>query len=739
MTERSNIITKTVPILNINCTNCALIIEKKLKSLPGIINASVNAASNKLLLEYDDNIIDIRSIRENILNIGYDILVSNDRLRDKISDEIKVKYRNLKIKMILAWILVIPTSVLSIFFTDEQWSNFIMLCLSVPLIFYCGDKFFINARKLFNLGRANMDTLIAISTLAAFIFSLFNTLFPEFWIARGIKVHVYYQAAGMIIAFVLTGKLLEDKAKRSAENAIKSLMELQPSKAMVIMNDTEFEMPIDQLKKDNHVIVRSGESIPVDGIIISGNSFINESMVTGEPMPVEKTKGDKVLAGTVNQRGSIIIVATKVGSQTMLAQIIKMVKVSQSEKAPVQKTADKISAVFVPTVMSISLITFLLWILLDGGSNIFIAIISAVSVLVIACPCALGLATPAPLTVAIGRGAINGLLIKDAYALENLYKVDTIVLDKTGTITKGEPYIKKVMWSDQINDFDKSVLLSAQIRAEHPLASSIADYLKKAGITKTDLTDFESIIGKGTKVIANKETYWIGNFSLSKEYISELSDSEIKEITTWQNKGMSIVLFGSYKLLAVFVISDQIKEGSAAAVADLKSMGIDVIMLTGDNKNSASYIAQEVGIKDYKADLLPVDKYNCIKDMRRESKIVAMVGDGVNDSLALAGANVSIAMGIGSDFSKEVAMLTIVNSDLRALSFAIRLSKKCVRIIRINLLWAFIYNIIGIIVACGLLYPLFGILLNPIWAGIAMVCSSVSVIMNSLRLKWSKI
>ena len=377
MTERSNIITKTVPILNINCTNCALIIEKKLKSLPGIINASVNAASNKLLLEYDDNIIDIRSIRENILNIGYDILVSNDRLRDKISDEIKVKYRNLKIKMILAWILVIPTSVLSIFFTDEQWSNFIMLCLSVPLIFYCGDKFFINARKLFNLGRANMDTLIAISTLAAFIFSLFNTLFPEFWIARGIKVHVYYEAAGMIIAFVLTGKLLEDKAKKSAENAIKSLMELQPSKAMVIMNDTEFEMPIDQLKKDNHVIVRSGESIPVDGIIISGNSFINESMVTGEPMPVEKTKGDKVLAGTVNQRGSIIIVATKVGSQTMLAQIIKMVKVSQSEKAPVQKTADKISAVFVPTVMSISLITFLLWILLDGGSNIFIAIISA--------------------------------------------------------------------------------------------------------------------------------------------------------------------------------------------------------------------------------------------------------------------------------------------------------------------------------------------------------------------------
>ena len=725
--------------MNMSCADCAVSIENGLKALPGIISAEVNSASNKLYVEYDDKLTDLATIRENILNLGYDAVINNRQIPHDQENKLKSQTRQLRAKVIVAWALVVPILFLSIFFMNEEWSNITMLLLSVPLIFYCGDTFFSNALRLFHKGVANMDTLIALSTGVAFIFSLFNTIFPEFWIRKSIEVHVYFEAVGMIIAFVITGRLLEDKARSSAENAIQSLMDLQPSKAKVIINDTEIDFPIDQLKKDYHIVVRPGESVPVDGIIISGSSFINESMVTGESLPVEKSKGDKVLAGTINQRGKLIIVATKVGSQTLLAQIIKMVEMAQTGKAPVQKLADKISSVFVPTVMSVSLLTFLIWILMGSSEFLFIGIVSAVSVLVIACPCSLGLATPSALTIGIGRAAMNGVLIKDAIALETLYKVDTIVLDKTGTITKGEPFVKKAVWADYTTEEDKSVLYASEIKSEHPLASTIIDFLKASGIEKTDIDKIESSAGCCMKATIKEKTYYIGNYDFIKDAGTEIDSETIKSITQWQGKGMNTVLFAcGRRLLGMFAISDQIKEGSAEAIAMLNSMGLDVIMLTGDNKNSAAHIANEVGIKDFKYELKPFDKDNIIKDLKRDSRIVAMVGDGINDSLALAHANVGIAMGLGSDVSKDVAMLTIVDSDLRLLPSTIQLSRKCVRIIRQNLFWAFIYNIIGIVVATGIFFPLFGILLNPVWAGAAMALSSASVILNSLRLKWTK-
>lgn len=738
MKKVNNILIKTFPILGMSCAVCAGKIEKTLKSTSGVINANINFASNKLTIEFDSLKLSPINIKDIVVSLGYDLII-NEQSQKETDKIYKMNLDRLRSKVLISWILSLAMMFLSMFFMGFFWANLAMMILSIPLLFYCGSSFFHNAVKQTKNGTANMDTLVSLSTGVAFIFSVFNTFYPEYWFERGIEVHVYYEAAGMIISFVLTGKLLEDRAKKSAAKAIKSLMELQPATAKVIMDDREIEIPINDIRKDYHIIVRPGESIPVDGFIIKGASFVNESMITGESLPIEKSKGDTVLAGTMNQRGSLIISATKVGSETMLAKIIKMVEVAQSSKAPVQKLADKISSVFVPSVITISFITFFVWILFGKTEYLFLGIISAVSVLVIACPCALGLATPTALMVGIGRGALNGLLIKDAVALETLCKVDTVVLDKTGTITKGEPKVNEAIWSEDITDYDISVLLSAEIRSEHPLATSLVDYLKEDGAEKVEIDKFESITGRGIVVNVDNKEYWAGNFELAVEHKVHINDNMLEIITEWQNRGMSVILFGSKKLLGAFSVSDQIKKSSYSAIKELHKMKMDIYMLTGDNKKSAGFIAGELGIKSFKSGLMPFDKDQIIKELKHEGRIVAMVGDGINDSLALARANVSVAMGLGADVAKEVAMLTIVNSDLSQLPSAIRLSGKCVKIIKQNLFWAFIYNIIGIPIAAGILFPFFGVLLNPMWAGFAMALSSISVILNSIRLKWIKI
>ena len=677
MKKVNNILIKTFPILGMSCAVCAGKIEKTLKSTSGVINANINFASNKLTIEFDSLKLSPINIKDIVVSLGYDLII-NEQSQKETDKIYKMNLDRLRSKVLISWILSLAMMFLSMFFMGFFWANLAMMILSIPLLFYCGSSFFHNAVKQTKNGTANMDTLVSLSTGVAFIFSVFNTFYPEYWFERGIEVHVYYEAAGMIISFVLTGKLLEDRAKKSAAKAIKSLMELQPATAKVIMDDREIEIPINDIRKDYHIIVRPGESIPVDGFIIKGASFVNESMITGESLPIEKSKGDTVLAGTMNQRGSLIISATKVGSETMLAKIIKMVEVAQSSKAPVQKLADKISSVFVPSVITISFITFFVWILFGKTEYLFLGIISAVSVLVIACPCALGLATPTALMVGIGRGALNGLLIKDAVALETLCKVDTVVLDKTGTITKGEPKVNEAIWSEDITDYDISVLLSAEIRSEHPLATSLVDYLKEDGAEKVEIDKFESITGRGIVVNVDNKEYWAGNFELAVEHKVHINDNMLEIITEWQNRGMSVILFGSKKLLGAFSVSDQIKKSSYSAIKELHKMKMDIYMLTGDNKKSAGFIAGELGIKSFKSGLMPFDKDQIIKELKHEGRIVAMVGDGINDSLALARANVSVAMGLGADVAKEVAMLTIVNSDLSQLPSAIRDRKSVV-------------------------------------------------------------
>lgn len=583
-----------------------------------------------------------------------------------------------------------------------------------------------------------MDTLVALSTSIAFLFSLFNTIYPQFWTNQGMEAHVYYEAAGMIIAFVLLGKLMEERAKNSTTSAIKGLMGLQPKTARKIIETEEIEVPIGQLQPNDKISVRPGEKIPVDGIVIEGNSYVDESMISGEAIPVKKQSGDRVLAGTINQRGSFILNATQVGSSTVLAQIVRMVQEAQGSKAPVQKVVDRISSIFVPIVISISIITFIVWIIIGGNHYFSYALLSAVSVLVIACPCALGLATPTALMVGIGKGAERHILIKDAFALENLCKVNCVVLDKTGTLTEGHPSVSDVLWITDSDQTSQSVLLAAEQKSEHPLAIAITEYLKGKGVAPEEINSFESITGKGIEVVFEDSKYWVGSLSFAQTQQIQLPEKALQKTEMWSKENKSIIYYGKESsLMAIFAITDPLKPTSAQAVQTLEKRGIEVHMLTGDGNKTAQMIGETLGIKHIQAEVMPTDKETYIQNLQQKGKIVAMVGDGINDSQALARADVSIAMGKGTDIAMDVAMVTLMTSDLLLLPQAIKLSQRTVRLIHQNLFWAFIYNVIGIPIAAGILFPINGLLLNPMWASAAMAFSSVSVVLNSLRLKYS--
>lgn len=726
------------PVLGMTCASCAGSVESIIAHEPGVVNASVNFATGNLTVEYLPNMTDASKLQKAVRSVGYDLLVEEASTQQETLENIQTeKFNKLKIKTLWAILLSLPVVVIGMFFMDMPYADPIMWFFSTPVVLWLGKDFFINAWKQAKHRSANMDTLVALSTGIAYVFSVFNMLFADFWHQRGLHAHVYFEAAAVIVAFILLGKLLEEKAKGNTSSAIKKLMGLQPKTVVVIEADgTERQKAIEDVNAGDIILVKPGEKIAVDGMVVSGNSYVDESMLSGEPVPVLKKENEKVFAGTINQKGSFQFKAVKVGKETMLAQIIKMVQDAQGSKAPVQKLVDKIAGIFVPVVIGIAILTFIAWFFLGGDNGIVQGLLASITVLVIACPCALGLATPTAIMVGVGKGAEKGILIKDAESLELAKKVDAIVLDKTGTITEGRPEVTGIEWLNN-DDTTKNILLSIEKQSEHPLAEAVVKNLQGASITA--LSNFDSITGKGVKAAHNNETYFVGNKKLLAENTITIAEPLQRQADEWGSQSKTVIWFANSKeALSVVAISDKIKETSVQAIREIQDMDIDLYMLTGDNEATAKAISSQTGIKHYKAEVLPQHKADFVKELQQQGKVVAMVGDGINDSTALATADVSIAMGKGSDIAMDVAKMTIISSDLTKIPQAIRLSKQTVATIKQNLFWAFIYNLIGIPIAAGILYPINGFLLNPMIAGAAMALSSVSVVSNSLRLKWKK-
>jgi len=728
---------QTFPVLGMSCASCANSAENIVKQIPGVINASVNFGTGNLTVTYLPNMTDASQLQKAVQGGGYDLFVeTTDQQQESLAAIHEKKFRELKVKTIWAVILSLPVVIIGMFFMNIPYAHAIMGLFATPVVLWLGRDFFINAWKQAKHRSANMDTLVALSTGIAYLFSMFNLFFPEWWHQRGLEAHVYFEAAAVVIAFILLGRLLEEKAKGNTSSAIKKLMGLQPKYVTVIQkNGAEQQTAIDAVKVGDIIMVKPGEKIAVDGKVISGSSYVDESMLSGEPLPVLKKANENVFAGTINQKNSFQFEAVKVGRETMLAQIIKMVQDAQGSKAPVQRLVDKIAGIFVPVVIGIALLTFTLWIILGGENGFVHGLLAAITVLVIACPCALGLATPTAIMVGVGKAAEKGILIKDAESLESAKRVDAVILDKTGTITEGKPEVTGIIWLHH-DDTAKNILAGMEKHSEHPLADAVVQYFKDEFI---QVSNFTSITGKGISADYKGATYFAGNKKLLSENNIQISETLQQQADEWAKASQTVIWFSdSRQALAVLAISDRIKTSSIAAIREMQQMHIELYMLTGDNEATARSIADQTGIKHYKAEMLPQHKADFVKGLQQQGKTVAMVGDGINDSSALATADVSIAMGKGSDIAMDVAKMTIISSDLGKIPQAIKLSKQTVATIRQNLFWAFIYNLIGIPLAAGILYPINGFLLNPMIAGAAMALSSVSVVSNSLRLKWKK-
>lgn len=726
------------PVLNMSCASCAVSVESMIQSVNGVISVSVNFATAELTVEYLPNMTNPVALQKVLQSVGYDLLIGDEASQQNSIENIQQeKFKKLKQKTVLAIVLSIPVVVIGMFFMDLSYANEIMWLFSTPVVLWFGKDFFINAWKQAKHRSANMDTLVALSTGIAYLFSVFNMLFPQFWHQRGLHAHVYFEAAAVIVAFILLGKMLEEKAKGKTSIAIKKLMGLQPKTVIVIQSDgTEKQTFVEDVTVDDIILVKPGEKIAVDGTLIKGSSYVDESMLTGEPVPVLKNINDKVYAGTINQKGSFQFKALKIGKETMLAHIIKTVQDAQGSKAPVQKLVDKIAGIFVPIVIGIAILTFVLWQIFGVDNGMVQGLLAAITVLVIACPCALGLATPTAIMVGVGKAAENGILIKDAESLELAKKVTAVVLDKTGTITEGKAVVTDVYWHND-NSGTASILYSIEKKSEHPLADAVVKNFSKTEVV--ELSSFESVTGKGVRATYLGENYFVGNMTFIKEQNISIDDMLLEKATAWTKEAKTVIWFtDSEQVLSIIAISDTIKTTSLSAIQQLHQMGIEVYMLTGDNESTAKAIAEKTGIDKFQANMLPQDKAAFIKELQQQGKIVAMAGDGINDSTALATADVSIAMGKGSDIAMDVAKMTIVSSDLNKIPMAIRMSKQTVATIKQNLFWAFIYNVIGIPIAAGILYPVNGFLLNPMIAGAAMAMSSVSVVSNSLRLKLNK-
>ncbi len=725
-----------------HCAACALTVEKALKAEKGITDAAVNYANSTALLSFETNDTDLNKVRKAVRDAGYDLLTTDDENDPaKIEALNRKNYETLRLRTILAIVFSVPVAVLGMWSMDVPYAGFIMWALATPVVAIFGRQFYIGAWKQARHFAANMDTLVALSTGIAYLFSVFNVLYPAFWTSKGLHAHVYFEASAVVIAFILLGKLLEENARSGTSAAIKKLMGLQPDFVSRMVNGEEQEVSIKLVVVNDLLLVRPGERIAVDGEVTEGESYVDESMLTGEPLAVSKKTGDKVTGGTINQNGSFTFRAQKVGNDTLLAHIIKKVQEAQGSKAPVQQLVDRIAGVFVPVVMSVALLSLVLWIMLGGPDGFVHGLLAMVTVLVIACPCALGLATPTAIIVGVGKGAGNGILIKDAESLETAHKITAVVLDKTGTITEGRPVVTDIAWKEGADvALLSSVVYSMESRSEHPLAGAISGFFKHIATPQVDINSFDSITGSGVTAIYARKIYFIGSSKLITSLNLKIPDNLATLAKQWVADAHTVVwVADQYNALAAIAIADIIKPGAAGAVQQLQHMGISVYMLTGDAAATAAIIAAEAGITDFKAGCSPSAKADFIKELQQSGKVVAMAGDGINDSQALAQADVSIAMGGGTDIAMEVAKMTLISSDLSLIPRAIMLSRKTVRLIRQNLFWAFIYNVIGIPIAAGALYPINGFLLNPMIAGAAMALSSVSVVSNSLRLKWSKI
>ena len=736
--EKGKNIKNTYPVLGMSCASCAARVDKTLNGLPGVYQATVNYATAVAQVEYNPEVCSDATLQSAVQDAGYDLLVdTGEDVADKAEEIRLTRYRKIKRRTVAALLLSLPIMVISMFFEDISSLKYVLWILATPVVFGLGREFYINAWRQLKHGTSNMDTLVAVSTGIAYTFSVFNLLFPDFWLSRGIEPHIYFEAASVIIAFILLGRLLEERAKQNTSTAIKKLIGLQPKTVTIIVDSDERTVPITAIQKGDTILVKPGERIAVDGMVVTGESYVDESMLNGEPVPLHKQSGEKVFAGTINQKGTFRFIADKIGSDTMLAQIIRMVQDAQGSKAPVQKLVDRIARFFVPAIISISIIAFVAWIFLAPTNGFTNGLLAMVTVLIIACPCALGLATPTAIMVGIGKGAEKGILIKDAQSLEIAQKIDTIILDKTGTITAGHPVVVESLWENGF-EHSRKILYSLEKLSEHPLSDAVVNTLQNE--KEISIDKFENVPGKGVKGIVGSQTYYAGNLSLLNDNHITIA-SHLQELANkWTQEANTLVWFAdSTQAIAAIALTDEIKQTSAQAISQLQKMGVEVYMLTGDNAISTQAISRKVGINHYKAGVLPNEKAQFIKELQANGKKVGMVGDGINDSAALAQADLSIAMGQGSDIAVDTAMATILSSDLLKIPETIRLSQLTIKTIYQNLFWAFIYNLIGIPIAAGIFYSVNGFLLNPMWASAAMAFSSVSVVLNSLRLKRKRI
>ncbi|NOX71206.1 MAG: cadmium-translocating P-type ATPase [Candidatus Micrarchaeota archaeon] len=719
---------KELKICGMHCQSCVSVIERSLKKKEGISYANVNLATNKATVEYDETKVKDSDIIELIKSRGYDARISEGNEIDNGNENI----RKLKRKLAFSAILSIPVFFLSMFFHNIlPYQEYIIWILTTPVQFIAGYQFYKGAWGALKNKSANMDTLVALGTSAAYFYSVYSVLFSG-------SGHYYFETSAVLITLILLGKTLEAVAKGRTNEAIKKLVALSPKIATVIRDGKEHKIPVDDVRIGDIIIVKPGEKIPVDGIIIDGHSSIDESMVTGESIPVEKGKDDAVIGATINKHGSFTFRATKIGADTTLARIIKLIEEAQGSKAPIQRFADTISAYFVPIVLIISFATFIVWFFIFSGGFEF-AMLTAVAVLVIACPCALGLATPTAIMVGTGKGAQNGILIKGGEALETAHKIKYVIFDKTGTITKGVPVVTDIVpLSEMKEDEILKIAASIEKKSEHSLADAILSKASEKNIELLDASDFKAIPGHGIEAKIGSRSYFLGNRRLMKDYQIDISSFE-EEMESLENEGKTVMLLGTdEKLIGSIAVADPIKETSKEAIEDLKKIGIEVYMITGDNKRTAKAIAEKAGVNNVFAEVLPEDKAEYVRKLQKNGK-VCMVGDGINDAPALAQADIGIAMGSGTDVAMETGDIVLMKNDLKDVPHAIKLSKTTMSKIMQNMFWALIYNIIGIPIAAGVLYPSFGILLNPMIAGGAMAMSSVSVVTNSLLLKMKKL
>lgn len=730
------IVSKRFPVRGMTCAGCAAGIQGSLKHAPGVKDVRVNIADHIAWIEFDVTQTDAGQLKKWVDSMGYELVIDSDDPDEEADEDRRRSFRKRSREVLLAFLLGLPVAIFGMFFMDWLPGRWISALLTLLILVFPGRGFFLRAFKQASHFRANMDTLVALSTGISFLYSLINLLDPHALLGDVMHVHVYFESAAWIVIFISFGKWLEERAVNRTSDALKKLKGMQPDTVRILFQGVEKEIPLNGIMTGDTVIVKPGEMIPVDGSVREGQSLVDESSLNGEPLPSEKIAGDQVYAGTLNQNGILFIETHASGRESLLGKIIRQVRESQGTQAPVQKLADRISAVFVPVVLGISVMTFSLWIIFGGVDALPLALTAAVSVMVIACPCALGLATPTALITGIGKAARRHILVKDARALEIGKKIDVLIFDKTGTLTEGKPSvtfaeIDSSLSSDLLTVFNRMELLSS-----HPLAAAVSDYLKPlVSESEVVLDSFVSVPGRGVKAEYNSQLFLIGNEDfLNENRIVESLENKIFE----GYSGTLVYLACANRVVGRLLVSDAVKPSSSAAVAELQADGIEVYLLSGDRLSSVQSVAGELGILHAKGGLLPLDKKGVIQKLRDEGKTVAMVGDGINDSVALASADLSMAIASGSDIATDVAQVTLLGSDMRIIPEFIRISRRTVAIIRQNLFWAFFYNVLAIPVAAGLLYPDFGLLLNPMLAGAAMAASSVSVVLNSLRLGTKK-